>query len=293
MVTTWVKSLFLALFLLCAVICLATPVGAATETITITYRGSGGNYIGDTIIFDGKNTIGNTTLIKITGPGLPQAGVPLSDLGGTQGAANTAWVDANGKWIFSWDSSRVDASKLQTARYTFIASDLSRPEQTATTSILLKKPEFYMIAQPASPGVGDYVELQGMAEKGVSYVKIEVLDTSGTVLHTFMSPVGNDGSFAYSFHTDMSPGQYNIIGSNPSMKNNLALGLTVGEPKNLTTTQSAPVPTTPVPIQTIEAATVTTNQETPSRTGIASTTIILALCLVGVLLIVRSGIKRN
>jgi hypothetical protein len=293
MATTQIKPLFVVLLLLSAVMCLATPVTAATGSITITYRGSGGNYIGDTIIFDGTNTIGNTTMIKITGPGLPLAGVPLSDLGGASGSANTARVDANGKWIFPWDSSRVDASKLQTARYTVIASDLSNPEQTATTSILLKKPEFYIVATPANPGIGDYLEIQGVAEKGVDYVKIDVLDTSGTVLHTFLSPVGNDGSFESSFHVDMSPGQYHVVGSNPSMKNNLALELTVGAPTAPAGTPPASAPATPVPAQTSEAATGTTIQQAPSQTGIASTTIILALGIFGVLLAARSGMKKN
>jgi len=294
MVTTSVKSFFLAFCLLCAVMCLVPPVAAANGTITIAYRGYGGNYIGDTIIFDGKNTIGNTTVIKISGLGLPPEGVPLYDLSGTPGSGNIAAVDANGMWIFSWYSSLGDTSKLQTSRYTFTVSDLSSPDQTATTSVMLKKPEFYMIAQPASPGVGDYITIQGMAERGVSSMKIDVLDASGTVIHTFMSPVSYDGSFAYSFHGDMSPGQYNIIGSNPSMKNNLALGLTIAAPKTTTTPQSTSVLTTPIPMETtFEAATATTIPLTPSKIGIASTTILLSLCLFGVILVVRPGTKNK
>jgi hypothetical protein len=293
MVTTWVKSLFLALCLLGAVMCLVMPIAAANGTITISYRGSGGNYIGDTIIFDGKNTIGNTTVIKISGLGLPPEGVPVYDLSGTPGSGNIVQVDAKGMWTFSWYSYLGDTSKLQTSRYTFIASDISSPGQTATTSVMLKKPEFYMIATPASPGTGDYVTFEGIAERGVSYVKIDVLDTSGTVLHTFMSPVSYDGSFAYSFHVDMNPGQYNVIGSNPSMKNNLALGLTIAAPETPATIQPISATTTPVSTQAIETSAVTTMPQTPGKTGIASTTIILALGVVGVLLIVRSGIKKK
>ena len=293
MVTTPVKSFFLAICLLCAVMCLVPPIAAANGTITIAYRGSGGNYIGDTIIFDGKNTIGNTTMIKMSGLGLPPEGVPLYDLSGTPGSGNIAPVDANGMWIFSWYSSLGDTSKLQTSRYTFTVSDLSSPDQTATTSVMLKKPEFYMIAQPASPGVGDYITIQGMAERGVSYMKIDVLDTSGTVIHTFMSPVSYDGSFAYSFHGDMSPGQYNIIGSNPSMKKNLALGLTIAAPMTATATSFIPSPATPVPTETTVTVPVTTVPQTPSRIGIASATIILSLCLFGAILIARSGMKHK
>jgi hypothetical protein len=158
---------------------------------------------------------------------------------------------------------------------------------------MLKKPELYMAAKPASPGVGDYVELQGMAENGVTYVKIDILDPSGTVIHTFISPVGKDGSFSYSFHSDMSPGQYYIIGSNPSMKNNLVLGLTVAAPKTATATPPIPSPATPVPTGTTGTVPVTTIPQAPSKTGIASATIILSLCLFGAILIVRPGMKNK
>jgi len=289
----WVKTLFFAFLLFYTVMCISLPVAAANGTVTITYRGPGGNYIGDTIIFDGKNTVGNTTMIKITGPGLPPQGVPLYNLGGTPGSGNAAKVDANNKWIYVWDSSRVDESKLQTARYTFIASDPGSPQKAATTSIFLKKPEFYMVAAPASPGMADYVEIEGMAEKGVAYVKIDVLNSTGTVLHTFISPVSSTGSFGYGFHVDMGPGQYNIIGSNPSMKNNLVLTLTVAAPQIPATTQPVSSLNTPVPADTSETTMVPTVPQMPFKTGIAPATILLALCIFGTLLIIRQGIKKN
>ncbi len=59
---------------LIALIFIIQPVFADAGHVSISYRGSGGYYIGDTITFDGKNTAGNTTVIKITGPGLPLRG---------------------------------------------------------------------------------------------------------------------------------------------------------------------------------------------------------------------------
>jgi hypothetical protein len=293
METTLVKSFFLAFCLFFAVMCLVLPVAAANGTITIAYRGSGGNYIGDTIIFDGKNTIGNTTVIKMSGLGLPPEGVPLYDLSGTPGSGNIAAVDANGIWIFPWYSSLGDTSKLQTSRYSFTVSDLSSPDQTATTSVMLKKPEFYIVANPASPVVGDSVELLGMAEKGVTYVKLDILDPSGTVIRTFIAPVGNDGSFSHSLRTDMSPGVYNIIGSNPSMKNNLALALTVAAPETATAAPAPSAAATPVLTETPDTVPVTTVQQVPFRIGIASATIILSLALFGTILVIRSKMKNK
>ena len=77
-----VNKIFCSFLLLCAAACVLQPVMADNGTITIAYRGSGGGYIGDTIVFDGRNTFGNTTLLKITGPGLPAEGVPVNNLNG-------------------------------------------------------------------------------------------------------------------------------------------------------------------------------------------------------------------
>ena len=93
--------------------------------------------------------------------------------------------------------------------------DLANSEKTATTSVLLKKPEFYIDAQPGPIHPGDYVQLNGVAEKGVTYVVIDVSDSNGTKLHSFISPVSGTGSFNYGFHADMPPGNYFVTVSNP------------------------------------------------------------------------------
>ncbi len=130
-------------------ICIIQPVFAqGGGTMTITYRGSGGYYIGDTIIFDGKDTVGNTTLLKISGPGLPASGVPVYDLEGIPGSGNNAPMNNDGTWKFVWSSANIKGiEKLVTARYTITAFDLINPEQTASVSVFLKKPEFYINPQ--------------------------------------------------------------------------------------------------------------------------------------------------
>jgi hypothetical protein len=99
-----------------------------------------GYYIGDTIIFDGEGTIGNTTLLKITGPGLPVTGVPVYDLDGTPGSGNTAPMNNDSTWKFMWSSANIKGiDKLMTARYTITAFDLINPGQSASVSVFLKK----------------------------------------------------------------------------------------------------------------------------------------------------------
>jgi hypothetical protein len=222
-----------SLVMLLALILIIQPVFADEGNVTISYRGSGGVTIGDSITFDGKNSAGNTTMVKITGPGLPAQGVPLYDLNGIPGSGNTVPVTENNSWSFRWFSENAAGiEKLVTARYTITAMDLSNPEKTATTSILLKKPEFYIDAQSGPIYHGDYVQLNGVAEQGVTYVIIEVTDPHGTKLHSFISPVSGTGSFNYGFHADMPPGQYFVSVSNPSMKNSLTSILTVTPPEN-------------------------------------------------------------
>jgi hypothetical protein len=214
--------------LLVALILIMQPVLADAGSVTISYRGSGGYFIGDSITFDGKNTAGNTTIVKITGPGLPPEGVPLNDLNGIPGSGNTVPVNDDNSWKFNWNSmNTLGIENLVTARYTITAMDQANPEKTATTSILIKKPEFYLTIQQGLINPGDYVQLNGVAEKGVTYVMIDVTDSDGTKLHTFLSPVSGTGSFNYGFHADMPPGKYFVTVSNPSMKNSLMSPLTV------------------------------------------------------------------
>ncbi|WAC04012.1 MAG: hypothetical protein OS112_05920 [Methanoregula sp.] len=157
------------------------------------------------------------------------------------------------------------------------------------------------MVKPSSARAGDYVEITGIAESGVDYIKFNVSDdASGKVVHTYLAPVSGTGSFQYGFHVDMNPGQYNIVGTNPSMGNNLAAVLTViepqatGNPADSNVTVQPTSLTTLVQTQADETTTVTTNMEgTLSKTGIAPVTIILALCVFGAVMILRSDIRKN
>jgi hypothetical protein len=222
---------FCTFVLLFAAICVIQPAFATNGTITVTYRGTGGSTIGDTVIFDGLNTIGNTTQIKITGPGLSPEGLPLYDLNGVPGSGNTIDVGSDGHWKFVWYTSLIrGVERMQTARYTVIASDPNRGDISASTSIMIKKPYFTITASPNPVTPGNYVQLIGTAEQGVDYVKIEITDATGRVFHSFTSPVGASGYLNYGFHVDMQPGQYNILVSNPSFKTPYRSILTVIAP---------------------------------------------------------------
>jgi hypothetical protein len=237
--------LFLAVLAMCIL-----PAYAQNGTISITHRGAGDYYLGDSIIFDGKNTVGNTTVITITGPGLPSEGVPPYNLTDIPGTGNTLVTDASGTWSFDWDSSQaVGIDNLYTARYTFTAFDLSDPQDTASASVFLMKPEFYATVLPNPAALNDYVQILGRVETAADNVDINVLDASGNPVHTFNAPVSADGYFNYGFHVDMQPGLYTVTISSPSLSNSLTKTLTVTATNaNVTIAETASTTTVAVPV---------------------------------------------
>ena len=285
---------FYSFVMVIAVIGIIQPVLAQEGSMTISYRGAGGYYIGDTIIFDGKNTVGNTTLLKISGPGLPSQGVPVYNLNGIPGSGNTAPANQDGSWKFVWFSANIrGVEKLVTARYTITAFDLTNPEKTASVLILLKKPEFYISPQQSQVNPGDYMQLNGIAERGLEEVKIDIADSKGTILRSYTSSVSGSGYFNYGFRADLQPGQYFVIVSNPSLKKvfrtsftvvpsrETALTTTIPSP-NSTPSESLSVPPTPSPSLTQPIA------SSPSAIPLSALTVIAGLIISGIIALVGS-----
>jgi len=238
------------------------PGAAAGGTISVAYRGSGGSYIGDTIIFDGINTIGNTTLLKITGPGLPEEGLPPYNLNGAPGSGNTAEVNPDGTWKFVWYTSSIEGiEKMQTGRYFLKASSLYGNGETTSTSVLMKKPEFYIAATPNPVTAGNYVQLTGVAEHSSDSAKIQVANSSGTVLHAFTSPVSSSGYLSYGFHVDMPPGKYTITVTDPAWSSPYVTSLSVIQSPEATTTNA-------IVDQSVVQTTNETLPKVPSTTSI-------------------------
>lgn len=216
-----------------ALACCLPPALATGETFTITYRGAGGYYIGDTIVFDGINRVGNITLLKITGPGLPEEGVPVNDLGGTAGTGNPVNVNDDGSWRFAWYTANIrNVDRMQTARYKIIALDSKDPTTTSTISVMMKKPEFYVVASPNVLEKGEYLRLIGTAEQGATDIRIEISDMDGKVVHTQNTAASQTGYFTYAFHVDMDPGIYYITISSPSVRTTYRTTLTVVPPES-------------------------------------------------------------
>ena len=276
------NRIFCSVLLLFAAACVLQPVLADNGTISIAYRGAGGSYIGDTVVFDGKNTYGNTTLVKITGPGLPAQGVPVNNLNGVVGTGTPVDGDQYGSWKFGWYSSSVPGvEKLKTGRYTFTATDSVDPSKSSTTLFMLKKPEYSITVSPNPVAPGNYVELVGTAEQGISTAKIEIIDAAGKIVHTYTSPVSSSGYFNYGFHEDMGPGQYQVKVSNPSLKAPFGAVLSVVAEGNSTPAVTALTPeqtlVVPTAGRTEMATPVPATPTMPAKSPVALVTILAAL----------------
>jgi hypothetical protein len=67
-------------------------------------------YLGETITLHGVSYIGDNVYLFLTGPGLPENGVTLTntDLRADQGQFTVVGVDDNQEWYYTWKTSRID-----------------------------------------------------------------------------------------------------------------------------------------------------------------------------------------
>jgi hypothetical protein len=283
---------YFSFIVLCIMIGLGQPVMAQGENISISYRGAGGYFVGDMIIFDGKNSAGNDTVLEISGPNLAPLGVPLDNLNGTPGTGTLVPVNKDGSWKFIWYSSKsIGGEKLETARYTITAADTGSQEKTSSTSILLKKPEFYINPVSNPINVGDYIQLNGYVEQGTTQVRIDISDSTATLLRTYTISVGGSGYFNYGYRVDIPPGQYFVVVSSPSQQNILRTVLTIISPA-----VKSPVPTSPNQVQTsIENVTVTgtTSPVAKRPVPLSTLTIITGLIISGTVILASKRIRAD
>ncbi len=265
-----VQPVFCAILLLCAA-CMIQPVMAESGTITIAYRGAGGGYIGENIVFDGRDTFGNTTLIRISGPGLPAGGVSPTNLNGEPGSSTPVNVDRDGTWKFVWYADITPGTeRLQTAKYTFTATDAMHPNESAETSFMLKRREYSITATPVSVTTGGYISFTGFTEEEVNSVDIGIVNSTGSTVFSVPSTVSSSGYFSYGFHADLPPGVYRVVVSNPAFPQSFATGFTITQKTdtNLTSVPETPTqaPVTPAGEQTTGPAPAPTSS--PAEPGV-------------------------
>jgi hypothetical protein len=252
------KSISILVLLVAIALCVqpALATTAVTDSMGISYRGNGGYYIGDSVILDGYNKIGNTTALRLSGPGLPAGGVPIYDLNGAEGTGNPVIMNADGTWRHVWYTSSIKGlDQMQTAKYTITAFDLTDPTKIAQIQVMMKKPDFYVVATPDTVEDGDYLQFLGTSEQGAVDIRIVISDESGKVFHTYDTAASRSGYFTYSLHADMPPGLYDVTVTSPSVKNTFRTQITVvpspTHGTNVTAPGATPTPAAPATTGTL------------------------------------------
>lgn len=262
MITSQKYPLFFSCTIILVAFFLSIPVAAAADTISVTYRGLGSYYLGDTIILEGENSFSDQTLIQLSGPGLPAEGVPLFDLEGAAGSASIVPGITGNSWKFAWYTDTVKGiENLQSGRYTIRVSDTTYPDQSATTSVYFQKPDFHFEVIPDTIMTGGYVQLAGTADNGIGSVRFTIADAKGTIQSTAESLVSSTGYFNKGFRPDLPPGTYTITMSSPAVKSTFWQSLKIEGAGTIPTSpvypaagagpgtlrEPTPIPTTPVP----------------------------------------------
>jgi hypothetical protein len=102
----------LAVFLLCLSYSFLIPAAFAAD---IEMEG----YLGETITLHGVSYVGDSVYLFLTGPGLPENGVTLTntDLRADQGQFTVVGLDDNQEWTYIWKTSRI-ANEIEYGTYT-------------------------------------------------------------------------------------------------------------------------------------------------------------------------------
>jgi hypothetical protein len=133
-----IHSSLVAGILLCF-LCLVVSPGSAAD---IDMEG----YLGETITLHGVSYVGDTVYLFLTGPGLPENGVTLTntDLRADKGQFTVVGVDDNQEWSYTWKTSRI-ANEIDYGTYTVYVTNepvdkahLGGTSSYKTLSIFLK-----------------------------------------------------------------------------------------------------------------------------------------------------------
>lgn len=158
-------------------------VASSSGYVTISYSGSSSRNIGDTIYFSGTDTTGGTEVwLSMTGPGISDAGVPLTnpDQSGYVNSVSTY----NSGWSYTWDTSLLRDKNLQTGTYTITAKSNNGLKSSYVTLYLTASTWHSIWEETASftkskayicttCQKGDYLKISIQATKPVSWYLLD------------------------------------------------------------------------------------------------------------------------
>jgi hypothetical protein len=238
----------------------------------------------------------------MTGPGLPDEGVPLDNPAGAAGSGSMVEVKNDTKWKFTWNTDTLRNTNVQTARYTIYAVDLNYPAVTAKSSVMIRKPVLSASADPNPVGKGDFVTIRGSCSLPVDHVRMTVVRVPELQERSrieFDVPMSGDGTFSKQFHTDLPEGTYTVTINTPANELSTTFPLSIGiaaattpvaqQTTAVSTTQATPVPSTVITTVATPSITATAAPPTPTE-GLPMTGYLLYGAVIVVVLVVIVGI---
>jgi hypothetical protein len=182
---------------------------AAGSGVTISADGTQSYYLGEKVVFRGKNTGSEPTYLLMTGPNLPAAGVKLTSpktaaVSGNPGTFTVVTTNADKSWEYAFYTANLP---LDAGTYTIYAAgepktaDVLGPD-AANVGIVLKRP-FIMAAPSASTVIqGQPFRVTGTAVGNIPEVQVWIIGNN--YVYTAKTPVNIDGDFTFTADAALS-----------------------------------------------------------------------------------------
>jgi hypothetical protein len=201
----------------------ASPAGSG---VTISADGTQSYYLGEKVVFRGKNTRSGSTYLFLTGPNLAVSGVKLTSpkIAAASGNPDTFTIAAtkpDNSWEYSWYTANLP---LDAGTYTISAAggpETADQPDAANVGIIVKRPFIMALPSTLSVTPGQPFTVTGTAEGQVPEVQIWIIGNNS--VYTAKTPVNPDATFTFTADSalsgKLSAGQNYLFVQHP-MQNN-------------------------------------------------------------------------
>jgi len=206
----------------------AGPTSAAGSGVTISADGTQSYYLGEKVVFRGRNTDSDSTYLFLTGPNLPASGVKLTSpkeaaVSGNPDTFTIAKTNADKSWEYSFYTANL---LLDAGTYTvYAASQPKTADQlgpdAANVGIVLKKPFITAALSPTPVAKGQPFKVTGTAVGNIPEVQIWIIGDK--YVYTTTTPVNSDANYTFTADAARSgnlPAGQNYLFVQHPMQNN-------------------------------------------------------------------------
>jgi hypothetical protein len=176
---------------------IASPVSPVSVTLKLDREIM---IIGDSMLFSGTAEGCKNVLLTLYGTGSYENGVSLSPPD----------VDARGSWSYTWNP----GSKLQSGKYTIVATDPTKKVTVKEEFSVIGGGEVTVISNSYAAARGDTLRFSGLCTTGATSVQLVLYGpdryAGGIELGTFSVQANRNWNFAYTLDNTMPTGVYTL-----------------------------------------------------------------------------------